>query len=115
MQTVRHTQTSSRWRMRHVRTLIMGATAVTAALSVAGLTATAQAAPDVAVSKTVNVPAGVATFILSPACPSGNTASLSSSTPALPSSVKAIAASTKLKVAGVFPGSPASLQTQGRL
>jgi ABC-type phosphate transport system substrate-binding protein len=112
MQTVRHTQTSRRWRMRHVRTLIVGATAVTAALSVVGLTATAQAAPDVAVAKTVNVPAGVATFILSPACPSGNTASLSSSTPALPSSVTAIAASTKLKLSGVWPASPTSYKVK---
>jgi hypothetical protein len=112
MQTVRHTQTSSRWRMRHVRTLIMGATAVTAALSVAGLTAIAQAAPDVAVSKTVNVPAGVATAILSPACPSGNTASLTSSSPALPTSETAVVAGTKLKLVGVWPASPTSYKVK---
>jgi ABC-type phosphate transport system substrate-binding protein len=94
--------------MRHVRTLLVGATAATAALSVMGLTATAQAAPDVAVAKTVNVPAGVATAILSTACPAGNTASLSKSTPALPASVAAVTASTKLKLVGVWPGSPTS-------
>ena len=94
--------------MRHVRTLIVGATAAAAALSVVGLTATAQAAPDVAVAKTVNVPAGVATAILSPACPAGNTASLTSSTPALPASVTAVTASTKLKLVGVWPSSPTS-------
>jgi ABC-type phosphate transport system substrate-binding protein len=109
MQTARRTQTSPRWRMRHVRTLIAGTAVAAAALSVVGLTATAQAAPDVAATaKTVNIPAGVATATLSPACPSGNTASLSSSTPALPASVTAVTATTKLKLAGVFPGSPTS-------
>jgi phosphate transport system substrate-binding protein len=56
----------------------------------------------------VNVPAGVATAILSPACPAGNTASMTNSTPALPASVTAVTASTKLKLVGVWPGSPTS-------
>ena len=95
-------------RMRHVRTLIAGTAVAVAALSVVGLTATAQAAPTIAVSTTVNVPAGVATAVLSPACPAANTASVSSSTPALPSSVTAVVATTKIKLVGVWPGSPTS-------
>ena len=92
--------------MRHVRTLIVGATAATGALTVMSLTAVAQAAPNVtlAAAKVVNVPAGVATAILSPACPAGNTASLTSSTPALPAPVTAVVAGTKLKLVGVWPG-----------
>jgi hypothetical protein len=99
--------------MRHVRTLIAGAAAVTAALSVVGLATAAQAAPTVAVTaKTVNVPAGVATAILSPACPSGSTASLSSSTPAQPASVSPVVTGTKLKLVGVWPASPTSYKVK---
>ena len=97
--------------MRHVRTLIASTAVTAAALSVVGLTgltATAQAAPSIAVAKTVNVPAGVATAILSPACPAGNTASLTSSKPALPASVAAVVTGTKLKLVGVWPASPTS-------
>jgi hypothetical protein len=109
MHTVRRTQTSRGWRRRHVRPLIAGAAAITAALSVMGLTAVAQAAPDVtlASAKTLNVPAGVATAVLSTACPSG-TASLSSSKPALPASITVVVATTKLKLVGVWPASPTS-------
>jgi ABC-type phosphate transport system substrate-binding protein len=96
--------------MRHVRTLMAGTAVTAAALSVVGLTATAQAAPNVTVAKakTLNVPAGVATAFLSPACPAGNTASLSSSSPALPASVTAVVTGTKIKLVGVWPASPTS-------
>jgi hypothetical protein len=109
METDRRTQTSSRWRMRHVRTLIAGTAVAAAALSVVGLTATAQAQPVRPLVDTTSssVPQGVATAVKLPACPSGDDASVSSS-PALPTSVEAVTSGVKSKLVGVWPASPTS-------
>jgi ABC-type phosphate transport system substrate-binding protein len=110
MHTVRRTLPSRPRRMRHVRTLIAGATAA-AALVLTGLTATAQARPITDVTTTTkSVPAGVATALNLSACPTGDTPSVSSS-PALPSSITPIVNGVKSKLAGVWPAPPPSLYT----
>ena len=71
--------------MRHVRTLITGASAAVITLGVVGITTTAQALPHVTVAvKTIHVPAGPATSLVAATCSGGATASFGSSTPALP-------------------------------
>jgi ABC-type phosphate transport system substrate-binding protein len=89
--------------MRHVRTLIAGAAATAAALSVAGLSATAQAQPvsQLAGGSDPSVPAGVATSVHLAACSSGPVTVTSS--PALPASVHSVVNGTKAQLAGVWP------------
>jgi ABC-type phosphate transport system substrate-binding protein len=101
MHTVRRRQTSPGRRLRHARTLLAGTAVIAATLSVAGLTATAQAQPvtHLAVTK-LSVPLGVATYTKLPSCSSG-TASPSSS-PSLPNTVSFIVTGVKSKISGVF-------------
>lgn len=107
MRTLRRTHTSHAGRLRHVRTLIAGAAATAAALSVTGLTATAQAQPLLILSSGPSVPAGVATALNLPSCPTGDTPSVSS-VPTLPAAITVQVTGTKAKLVGVWPAPPPS-------
>jgi len=84
--------------MRTVRPLIAGAAATAAALSVVGITATAQAQPRAKADPPVVK--GVVTAVNLAACPVGNT--VSSVTPAPPGSVNLVKIGNKSKLAGVW-------------
>jgi len=83
--------------MRTVRPLIAGAAATAAALSVVGITATAQAQPRARIADP-RVPKGVETAVKLPSCPTGNT--VSSVTPAPPGSVNVVVNGNNVKLAG---------------
>ncbi len=84
--------------MRTVRPLIAGAAAISAALSMVGLAATAQAQPAVHRIHDPTVPLGVETAVNLPACPTGNT--VTSVTPAPPGSINVVINANKAKLAG---------------
>jgi ABC-type phosphate transport system substrate-binding protein len=108
MYTVRRTRSPEGGRSRHVRTVVVAATAAVATLGALGLSAPALAQSHILLPKTVNVPAGVATGIDLTACPSGNTATFTSSSPALPTTETAVANKNVVKLIGVWPTTPAS-------
>src|SRR5262249_58331295 len=89
---------SGRALMRPAGRLIAGAAAPAAALSVVGLTATAQAQPNPKADPPVVK--GVATAVNLPACPAGNT--VTSVTPAPPGTVQLVKNGNKSKLAGVW-------------
>jgi ABC-type phosphate transport system substrate-binding protein len=86
--------------MRTVRPLIAGAAVTAAALSVLGLSATAQALPTgpAAAGHDPSVPLGVETAVPLAACATGTTAS--SVTPTPPATINVVLIGTKAKLAG---------------
>ncbi len=98
--------------MRNVRTLIAGAAAAAAALSMVGFTATAQAQPTSTVlgGSDPTIAAGVETAFSLTSCPSKTTVTSVTSVPALPNgttgAVQAVTNGNKVKLAGDWPPPP---------